>query len=173
MVEYYHRLIEYIQQVGSIVLLLSLVLHGDVLEIANGIERGVAEESDVGSIVTRHVDVVNQRVDGFCRAIVGMELLADCLAVWEGHRGMAVGNSHTGCGVDADERTRVALVVIVAALHQCTLGIEVAQSHIYSYRRIEVGQYGAAGGGVVKSFHILLLGFCCSDRFLHLCHRVR
>ena len=63
MVEHHHILIEDIQKVWGIILRLCLILHVDILEIAHGIERGIAEESAVLAILALHLEGREELVD--------------------------------------------------------------------------------------------------------------
>ena len=141
MIENNHRFVQYIQNVGGIVLSLCLVLHGDILEVTNGIERGVTKQTAHGSIVALNLDVINQRMDGLIGTIVLVYLVLHCAAVRVTNRSYTMCDSHTGNGINTDKASRVGCIMIIGALHQRTLRIQVAQSHIYSHWRVHIGQY--------------------------------
>ena len=63
-VEYDDILIQDVQQVWGIVLLQRLVFHGDILEVAHSVERGIAVESANLLVLTLHLYAVYQCVDG-------------------------------------------------------------------------------------------------------------
>ena len=76
-------------------------------------------------------------------------------AIRERTNSFAMTNGHTADRIHGDERTRIVVAVIVAALHQYTHGIDVAQPHIHSYGGVEVGQNRTAHRLIIKNFHIL------------------
>ena len=135
-----------VEHIGRIVLLLRLVLYRDVLEIAHGIERGVAVETTELGVRACYFNMVDERVDGFGTAETCTQLTLHLGSIRIADGGHAMTNGHRGNGIDANERARVVLCVIVAALHECTLGIKVAQTHVDTYWRIEIGQYGTTDG---------------------------
>ena len=120
-------------------------------------------------------------MNGFSCAEVSRQGLLLLTAVGKGDGGEAVSNGNAGNGVDADIRVGIVLVVIVAALHERTLRIEVAQPHVDRHWRVEVCQNSPRHRFIlkgihkfkVKSFRILLPFACCSNRSLRLCRHDR
>ena len=70
MVEHYDVLIEDVEHVRCIVSLHGGVLDGNILKVANGIERGVAIQSAVLLVLPRDAEAGNEVVDGVIHAVV-------------------------------------------------------------------------------------------------------
>ena len=75
-------------------------------------------------------------MDGLVRTVCLVYLVALRLAIGEGDRRLTMSDGDTGDGVDTDKRTGVVLLVIVRTLHQCTLRIDIPQTHIHTNWRI-------------------------------------
>ena len=103
MVEYDNVLIQDVKHIGRIVLFLCLVLHGDILEIAHCIERGVAVESAAVCMFARYTDVVDECMDRFVGTIVLIDLMSFGAAVGKTDGGLAMADGDRGDRIDADE----------------------------------------------------------------------
>ena len=165
--------IEDITHVRGIVLLHGLILHGNILEVAHGIERRIAIESAERSILAFHLEVIEEVVDDMMRTIVVIELTAHHTTIWEGADALTMTDGHGGDGVDTDERTTVVGIVVIGALHQGTLRIEVAQPHIYTYRRIEVTENRSAFGDIMETYILIHKIDMHSNRFQYPCRHDR
>lgn len=141
-------LVEDVEQVGGIVFGLRLVLHVDVLEVAHGVEGGVAIESAVGLVGSLDVETLEELVDEPCGVIAIADGTSLLLAIGELHHAHTVSHRHAADGVEADERTGVFAVVIVGAFHQRALRIGIAHSQINAHGCVEVAQ-NLLGGGVI------------------------
>ena len=144
--------IEDIIHVWGIVLLLGLILHGDILEVAHGIERSIAIQSAVRRMFPFHLETIQEVVNDMMRTIVFIQLTTDHATIGEGADALAMTHGHRGHRVHPDERTTVVGIVVIGTLHQSALRIEVAQPHIHTHRRIEVAQDGSAFGCIMKTY---------------------
>ena len=154
-VKHNHRFVENVEQVGGIIFLLCLIFHIDVLEVANGIETGVAEKAADLGIVAGNLDAVYESVNSFSGTIVcGQRALKAC-PIGKADGGNTVADSYAGNGMNADETSRVAGIMIVRALHQGALWIKVAQSHIYSYGGIEVCENRSTVSLISECVHVV------------------
>ena len=102
-------------------------------------------------------------------AVVHVELTAYHATIREGADTLAMTDGHGGDGVDTNERTTVIGIVIIGTLHQGTLRIEVAQSHIYTYWRIEVTENGSTIGDVMEMYILIHKTDMHSNRFQYPC----
>ena len=133
-------LIEDILQVGRVVLLLRLVLHVDVFEVADSVEGSVAKETASVFVVTLYVEVCKEVGDELSCVIFFADGSAGLAAIGEGRHTDAMLYCHARYGVHTDEGVAVLIVVVVRALHQCALRISVSDSHVYADRRVEVAE---------------------------------
>ena len=169
--------VEDVVHVGGVVVGLAVDCNIDVLKVAHGVERGVAIEAAILAALALDVEGGDEVGHGLLHGVGIGHGAGLNLAARHGEDGLPVAHGHAGQRVDAEKRAAVVVAVIVAALHEGALGIEVAQAHVHSHRRVEVGQKGARGCDVgvflFRSFHILLPFVCCSSRFPHLCRHGR
>ena len=161
--------VEDIVDVGCIVLCHRGVLDLDVLEVAHGVEGRVAvEAAEVGTLafdMEAMDEVVEVFDDGQLAGLAlagtrGGQLMFLGGAVGQRDDRLTMTDSDGGNRVDADKRPCVFRAVIVRALHQRTLRIDVAQPHVYGYGCIEVGENLICSRLKLKIFHILSPCLC-------------
>ena len=104
-------------------------------------------------MISLYVDGVNECVDGFVRAVFCIYVVLLGMSVGEGDGRLSMTDGDTSYRVDADKRAGVVGVVVVGALHQGTLGVDVAESHIHTYWGIEIRKDGLRCCGIMKSTH--------------------
>ena len=73
--------------------------------------------------------------------------------------------------MDADETLGIVVAMIVGALHEHRLRIEITQPHIEAYRRVEITEQALGTGVIIKICHILQPYLYSSDKSLYLCRR--
>ena len=117
-----------------------LVLHGDVLEVADRVERRVAIQTAVAHIVALDAETAEEFADESSGVIVLVDFVMLLCAVGEAAETYAVLDADTCDGVERDERFRVLAAVIVATLHECALWISVAHLQVSADGRNEVAK---------------------------------
>ena len=150
----YYVTIEHIQHVGSIVLVHRRVFDVDILEISHSIKRGVSIESYVVGVFALYLKVPEEVCQRPVCGVVAVYHRLRRAAVGQGHSTQSVTYCYACHRTYSYERTRVVGVVIVATLHKGTLRIEVAQTHVCSYRRIYIGKNCS---GMCDVLHTILL----------------
>ena len=76
-------------------------------------------------------------------------------AVREYHIYLPMSDADVCYRIDTNERAAVVVAVVVGTLHERTLRMKVAQSHVYPNGGIEVGKDGPAACSILKQFRIL------------------
>ena len=133
--------VEDVFEVGRIVQVLRLVLHVNVLEVANGIESRVAKDAAVALVFAFDVETLKEFVDQFGCVVFVCDGLACLVAIGKLHHAHAMLHRYAGNGMHADEGTAVLAIMIVGTLHQGALRIGVANPHIHADRCVQIAQY--------------------------------
>ena len=145
--------------VWGIVALHRGVGHIDVLKISHGIERGKTIQSVVAASLAFDTETSHKPGHRLRHLLLGLalvvevELLMGLAAVGIGGLYAAVRHAKMCHRAHADKRACCIVAVVVATLHECRLGIQVAQAQVHTYGRIEVGKNGARRYLIVKGIH--------------------
>ena len=155
-VEYDQVFIEDVEHVRRIVLAVFAVFDGDVLEIADGVERGISVKSAVSCVFSFYLEAREELADG----VFGSERFGEIQffprSVGVDHYGFPVAHRHACYRVESDERPVVFRSVVVGAFHQGTLRKQVAQFQLSGYRRMQVAENQFVFCMVVKCFHVFM-----------------
>ena len=119
--------VEDVVDVRGVVTLLAALADGDALEVTDGVEGGVAIEAAHPAVIARDVEAVHEVAQGIGHGLgaVGQRvLLAGAVGQCHGSRAAVDGDARQR--TERNKRTRVLARVIIRALHQHRLRIEVA-----------------------------------------------
>ena len=156
-------LVQDVENVGSVVALSGFLRHRYVLEIFDCVKGGIAVEPAVSSIVSCDVILGEEVLEGLLYGVLVGDVVLCGLAVGILHEDFAVIDSDAGERVKAYVGMPIGLALVVAALHQKTLGIEIADFHVGVDGSVSVGEDGALGdvdvvyGGGLKKTNSAML----------------
>ena len=115
MIERDDILIKNVNHIGSIVLHLCLVFYGNVFQVTNGIERRVAEQSQIFVVV--YIEFVQKFIDNIRRKIVCIDWMLVQTAVGIDAFTQTVLYGNVGDWANADIRAAVFRTVVIGTFH--------------------------------------------------------
>ena len=138
MVEHDDVLVENIKHVGGIVLLLSFILHVDILKISHCIEGSVTKQSTVLSVFSFDGKFMEKIIDCLIRKILLIHFVLGFSSVRELSHSLPMFDADTGNRVHSNEGFGIFSTMIIGTFHQCGLRVIVPQFHICAYRSGEI-----------------------------------